>query len=62
MEVGACAAFSFGGVRSCGKWEVEPEVVFSQVVRHVQDERPKLDIFVLFALRLRQQQRTMLDS
>ena len=47
---------------SCGKWEVEPEVVFSQVVRHVQDERPKLDIFVLFALRLRQQQRTMLDS
>ena len=31
-------AFSFGGVRSCGEWEVEPEVVFS----HVQDERPQV--------------------
>ena len=42
QRIGSIGAFSFGGVRSCGKWEVEPEVVFSQVVRHVQDERLQL--------------------
>ena len=53
-------AFSFGGVRSCGEWEVEPEVVFSQSCDMYKTNDRRSDIFVLFALR--QQQRTMLDS
>ena len=32
-------AFSFGGVRSCGEWEVELEVVFSHVQRRTATGR-----------------------
>ena len=44
-------AFSFGGVRSCGEWEVEPEVVFLRSCDMYKTNGRKSDLFVLFALR-----------